>query len=450
MANLKSAHPSSIRSRLLLSYLAVMLTIFTGAILWVYAFTRQSLYQQLDQRLEHLAQSASHSLLAFKVQAEEGSKDNRSEDVDSLTVPLERTLDDDGDLDIPWQELRETEQGVEWFDANKQLMGKAGTISHLTPPQPGYGMLLGTTVRAVTLTVYAKDSAQVEGYIRASESTAEVRALLQQFRWGLTLGGGVLLSLTGLGGIWLTRQSLKPIETSFQQLKQFTADAAHELRSPLATLKTSVQVMQAYPERIHPKDTQKLAAIATTTEQMIHLVEDLLLLARMDASSHGQSRVWEKVFVNRLLADLLERLAIRAKKKQIHLQATLAVEAYVLADTLQLQRLFQNLLENAIHYTPEEGNVSVSMNLEDSWVLVSIEDTGIGIAPEVRSLVFDRFWRADEARDRRQSGMGLGLSIAKTIAEQHDGRISLTSQVGVGSCFQVSLPLLIKNDPKKL
>lgn len=431
--------PNGIQSQLLFSYLVVMLTLIGGAIVGVYAFTRHSLYEQLDQRLENLAQAAAPSLVPFKVEADEGS--DRSAD---STIPPSKPPDDDGDLDIPWQDLRETKQGIEWFDAQKRLVGKAGTVVTAEAPQPGYGLLL-EGIRAVTLTVYAgedaSDSQEIEGYIRTRESTAEVSDLLRRFRWGLGIGGGTLLGLTAIGGIWLTRQSLRPIEKSFQQLKQFTGDAAHELRSPLATLKTSVQVMQCYPERIHPKDRQKVAAIATTTDQMIQLVEDLLLLSRMDENSVGQTQQWTLVSISPLLSELLSLLNTQAQSKQIKLQSALKNDISVMGDALQLQRLFRNLIENAIQYTPSGGEIEVSVSVVGQWVCVSVEDTGIGIAEEVRSLVFDRFWRADEARDRRTSGMGMGLSIAQKIAERHRGKITVTSQLGRGSCFQVSLPL---------
>ncbi len=288
--------------------------------------------------------------MAFKAHAQEPGGSANAQ------IPNVQRFDNDGDLDVPWQELREAEQGIEWFDAEKHLAGKAGTITDSGIPQPGSGTI-SPGVRAVTLAVNAKGSQRVEGYVRASESIAEVSALLRQFRWGLGIGGGVLLGLTGLGGVWLTCQSLKPIEKSFQQLKQFTADAAHELRSPLATLKTSVQVMQCYPERIHPKNTQKLAAIATTTDQMIRLVEDLLLLARMDDGNavQGQTtqcQTWAPVWIRQLLSELIELLALQAKEKQIKVLSNLTHPACVTGDALQLQRLFRNLLENAIQYTP--------------------------------------------------------------------------------------------------
>ena len=350
--------PSRLRMRLLLSYLTVMLTLIGGAIVWVYAFTRHSLYAQLDQRLANLAQAASQSLVAFKAHTQE--PDGRTD----AKVPVVQRFDDDGDLDVPWQELREAEQGIEWFNAKKRLVGKAGTVAYSGVPQPGSGMI-SNNIRAVTLTVHAKGSQHkegyIEGYVRTTESIAEVSTLLRQFRWGLGIGGGVLLGLTGLGGVWLTCQSLKPIEKSFQQLKQFTADAAHELRSPLATLKTSVQVMQCYPERIHPKDTQKLAAIATTTDQMIRLVEDLLLLARMDESKTTPGRTWAPIWIDQLLAELIGLLAIQAEEKQIKVRLDLTHSARVTGDALQLQRLFRNLLENAIQYTPSGGAVTVSM-----------------------------------------------------------------------------------------
>jgi signal transduction histidine kinase len=254
------------------------------------------------------------------------------------------------------------------------------------------------------------------------------------------LGSVFALSITAIGGLWLTQQSLKPIEQSFQQLKQFTADASHELRSPLTAIKTSVEVMRSHPERIHPADVKKLGAIASATNQMTHLVEDLLLLARTDAASAAPAQDWRAIPLDEVLEDLVELLEPKAVAKAIELQSNLQPNVSVMGDAAQLSRLFSNLLENAIAYTPARGTIALSMHRSDRFVIVSVEDTGIGIAPEQLPLIFHRFWRADKARVQREGGLGLGLAIAQAIAQRHRGEITVTSQFGVGSCFKVRLP----------
>lgn len=438
--NSKNAPTQALRWRLLLSYLSVMVAILSVSTAAVYEFTRRSLYDQMDQRLEILAQAASHSLLAIKAESTKHSKEPGISGAYSRTI---RRLDHDGDLDIPWQRLREADQGVEWFDARQQLVGNAGTLLHTVSPQPGFSTLQNGRIRAVTLTVYRsrKTSENPEGFIRTSEDTQDVEAVLSRLRWGLGVGGILLLGITGLGGIWLTRQSLRPIEQSLHQLKQFTADAAHELRSPLATLKTTVQVMQCYPERIHPQDTKKLNAIAATTDHMIHLVEDLLLLARMEAAAITKTQDWSPLALDRMLNELVIQLRPQAQAKGILMQAMLADECIVLGDSAQLNCLFRNLLDNALQYTPTSGAVALSIRRVESSVWVAVEDTGFGIAPEDLKLVFDRFWRADKARSQRKGGMGMGLAIAQAIAHCHGGNITVSSKLGEGTCFQVRLPL---------
>lgn len=431
----------ALRSRLLLSYLTVMLAILGTSTVTVYEFFSRILYQQLDERLETLAQAAAHSLTQIKHEYRQQKQGNNA----NLTPHTQvfRRLDGDGDLDIPWQNMREPDQGVEWFDENSQLLGNAGKTFDNLSPRAGFETLQQGKIRTITIGAfsYHQGEKKLEGYIRTSESTEEVETVLIRLRWGLGLGSVVALSVTGIGGLWLTKQALKPIEASFQQLKQFTADASHELRSPLTAIKTSVDVMQNHPERIHPADVKKLNAIASATQQMSRLVEDLLLLARMDAVAVAVQHKWIAIPLDEMLEDLVEMLELQAEEKEIYLKSNLLVGMFVKGDAVKLMRLFANLLENALQYTPAGGTVTLTMKNVDKYVVVSVEDTGIGIAPEHLKSVFDRFWRADKARSRRQDGQGMGLAIAQAIAQFHGCEITVSSEVGVGSCFRVRLPL---------
>ncbi|MEH1954269.1 sensor histidine kinase [Nostoc sp.] len=300
-------------------------------------------------------------------------------------------------------------------------------------------------IRSITIPVYLHSSSgrkkKLQGYVRVSESTEELEEELNRVLWGFELGGLIVIILSGLGGWWLTRQSLQPIEQSIEQLKQFTTDASHELRSPLTIIKTSVEVIMNYPERIHPANLNKLEAISSASNQMTRLVEDLLLLARTDAVTSPKMIAWINIPLDELLEDLVEFLEPQAVSKEITFKSEISTEVLIKGEAIQLKRLFSNLLQNALHYTPKGGTVIVSLVKLERFVAINVQDTGIGVAPEHIPLIFNRFWRADQARNQREGGLGLGLAIALAIARTHGGDITVTSEIGVGSCFQVRLPL---------
>jgi hypothetical protein len=398
----------------------------------VYQFVAYSLYQELDHQLYTLANAATHSLLALKTHPL------------PLRQELPEQIDYDEDLDIPWQDLRENDQSVEWFDAQHHWLGSSGKPMLHIPLRKSFQPQQDEGVRTLMIPVYTAKAAHspqaLQGYVQVSALTKDIETELNRLLAGLGVGGAIAVILISGTGWWLTRRSLQPMEQSMQQLQQFTADASHELRNPLTAIKTAIEVMQSHPERIHPIDQPKLSAIASATHQMTHLVEDLLLLARTDANAGNSQASRLLIPLDELLEDLLESLYPQAIAKGLSLQAVWAGEVLVPGDASQLRRLFANLLDNALHYTPGGGKVRIMVQPFDAQVVVTVEDTGIGIAPAHLSKVFDRFWQADQARSWRDDGTGLGLAIAQAIAHAHDGQITVTSQVGVGSCFRVQLP----------
>lgn len=428
----------ALRWRLLLSSLGVIgCTIATFGLV-IYQVVAQSLEQKADRQLSLLAEAAAHSLPELAEHPE----------ISSDRQPT--TIDDDGDFDLPWQDLQQDEQSIEWFDADGHLLRRAGNALPEAPfvipihiSQKQVAELEDTiddNIHRLTIPVYAPGvQGALQGYVRVSESNEAIEEELKRLRSGLQWGGVLALVVSGAGGWWLTQQSLQPIDRSIRQLKQFTADASHELRNPLTAIKASVDVMQSHQERFHSTDWAKLDAIASATDQMSQLVDDLLWLARSDRFS-AASDVPVLIPIVELLEEVMDQYLPQAEQKQIALKATELSDVAVLGNPFQLKRLFGNLIANALHYTPVGGAVTLSAALHDGQVIIHITDTGIGIAPEHLPLVFDRFWRADQARVRREGGAGLGLAIAQAIAQQHHGQITVTSQLGQGSCFQVELP----------
>lgn len=196
-----------------------------------------------------------------------------------------------------------------------------------------------------------------------------------------------------------------------------------------------------YPDRIHPANVNKLEAISSASNQMTQLVEDLLLLARTDAVTNSQMIAWITIPLDELLEDLVDFLEPQAVSEEITLKSEISTGVFIKGEAIQLKRLFFNLLQNALHYTLKGGTVIVSLAKLERLIVINVQDTGIGVSPEHIPLIFNRFWRADQARSQREGGVGLGLAIADAIARTHGGDIIVTSEVGVGSCFQVRLPL---------
>ncbi len=422
-----------LRSRLLLYYLIVMATILSIFGAGVYVLFSRNLNSQLNKRLLTLAQFAAQSLPAVQ---ENGQKHLDSQE----TVAAWRDI------------FNRDQQSLEWFDAKGNIIGRKGLI-RLGEEKPKTGTrnlrqiqsdaIARTHTLSAILSLPNQPGTTI-GYVRASQSLEEIEAAQEELLRILIFGGMLTLILIGLGGFWLTQKAIEPIEASFLQLKQFTADASHELRSPLTAIKASVDVMRNHPERVHPKDAKKLEAIAGATLQMNQTLEDLLFLARTDADPNMpmEARQLAPVSLNQILQNCFVLLEPLANDKQIVFQSKFRDDITISGDTAQLSRLFSNLLENALQYTPEEGRVSLDLYKQNRMAIVSVRDTGIGIAPDQISKVFDRFWRANKARSRRKGGTGLGLAISQAIAKRHGGKISVTSELNIGSCFLVRIPIL--------
>ncbi|HEX6819185.1 MAG TPA: HAMP domain-containing sensor histidine kinase [Ktedonobacterales bacterium] len=248
---------------------------------------------------------------------------------------------------------------------------------------------------------------------------------------------------------------LAAIERVANAQKRFVADASHELRAPLTTIKGTLEFLQRAPDL--PED-DRLAMLAdgyAEADRMATLVSDLLLLARADAAAGSapgsqEAKLDDQMRGRRELVEL-DQLALetfrygRAQllarhRTQIQMSITELEPMATMADPGQLRQVMLILLDNAIKYTPSGGSVHIAVTRKDRRAAISISDTGIGIEPEVRQHIFERFYRGDLARDRDQQGSGLGLAIAKWIVEAHSGEIVVTSEPGKGSTFTVLLP----------
>jgi len=230
---------------------------------------------------------------------------------------------------------------------------------------------------------------------------------------------------------------LARLDAAFATQRQFLADASHELRNPLAIIRTNLDVAMADPDA-DPEDLrQALVVVRRASDRMGHLVDDLLALARGQAPTVQ----FEPVDLGAVVADASDDLVLQAEGREIVLDRTIVPGVVVSGEPDALKRAVANLLENAVRYSPPGSRVRLAVGSERGRAWVAVSDEGPGIPPEDQPRVFDRFWRADKARSRAEGGTGLGLAIVRQIANAHGGEVQLQSRVGVGSTFTMWLPV---------
>jgi heavy metal sensor kinase len=227
------------------------------------------------------------------------------------------------------------------------------------------------------------------------------------------------------------------LERSFEEVRRFTADAAHELRTPLAIMRSEAEIALRAP-RSPDEYRRVIESMLEETTQLASLAEQLLFLCREDSGL--RTGIIEPVALSESLEDLADQMQVAAKEKEITIVSTIMPHCLVNGDPQGLRRLFLNLLDNAIKYTDPGGNVTITCHQSDNWIEIVIEDTGIGIPAEFLPLIFDRFYRVDSSRTPEVKGTGLGLAISRSIVEAHSGTIECSSTPGIGSRFCVRLP----------
>jgi len=229
--------------------------------------------------------------------------------------------------------------------------------------------------------------------------------------------------------------AFKARDATEDKLRRFVADASHELRTPLSAVRAYAELFKRGADR-RPEDLERaMAGITREAARMTLLVEDLLLRARLD---EGRPLERERVQLSEVVREAVETARTVDPEREIELDAEQAV---VLGDRHRLRQIVDNLLGNTRAHTPPDAPVRVSVTTHNGNALVRVQDSGPGMAGEETERVFERFYRADPSRARASGGVGLGLSIVSAVAEAHGGEVSLRSELGKGSTFEISLPL---------
>ncbi len=294
--------------------------------------------------------------------------------------------------------------------------------------------------RQMTVRLETRDR-QVWGYLQVGKSLQEWDDYLKIVRYFILVGLPISLAVVG-GVAWqLSGLAMQPIYRSYRQIQQFTADAAHELRTPLAAMQAIVESTLTNPEISRDEAIDTLQACDRQHQRLSELVRDLLLLSRLDF--HLTTIKRQPCCLNDIVADVAEEMAPLALGDNIDIQVvTLPDPAISVWGTeSQLYRLLVNLVSNAIRYNHVGGKIKIHLKCSDRRAILQVNDTGVGIPDAEIERIFDRFYRGDRDRSRKSGGSGLGLSIVKAIVEAHGGRIEVRSIIEKGSQFEVRLPL---------
>jgi len=231
---------------------------------------------------------------------------------------------------------------------------------------------------------------------------------------------------------------LSQLEISFNHIKEFSSHVAHELKTPLAITKGELE-LALDQDRDKEEYRRVIEECLQETDRMIRVIKDLLLLAKLDYKR--EIFKFEKLNINNLLKEIYEQSGVLATAKNIQVNLEIPEnDIFIRADKVHLRRLFLNLINNAINYTPENGEVKIGITSSFSNVSINIEDNGAGISEENLHKIFDKFFRIKKDAQSQDSGTGLGLNIAQSIAHAHNGDISVKSQLGKGSTFTVTFP----------
>ncbi len=290
-------------------------------------------------------------------------------------------------------------------------------------------------------------AAAASGYFLALRSLAPVASMAQ--RATAITADNLHERLPVSGGDELVRLArvvndlLDRLESSFDQQRRFMADASHELRTPTAIVRTEADVTLSKANRTELEYRASVGIMQDASRRLTRIVDDLFLLARSDAGHLVVHRA--PLYLEDIVDDAARSVRPLADRRRVTVSTGPMIESAMHGDADLLGRLLLNLLDNAIKHSPEHGTVTVEMARRDDWAIVTVVDEGLGIPTDARERVFERFYRVDSARTRQEtshsSGAGLGLAIARRIAEAHGGRLDLGESGPGRTVFQVTLPV---------
>ncbi len=479
----------SLRFKLTLWYVFILGILLISFSSFLYLTLSKSLYRDVDNKLRSLAELIASESDSPQSKFGFGNIDRALESSMNLK-PIGKfiqVLDESGrigrksdnlknvQLPISLTALKNASQGLITFETNRSF--ENAPLRIITFPMKGEN--------------------QVNKIIQVASSLEDVEDALNTLLIILMVTVPLALMVASLGGQFLANKALKPVvdithtarmitsrnlnqriklpkvkdelsrltetinemisrlDQSFRQIKQFTTDASHELKTPLTILKGEAEVTLR-KERTSREYQQILRSNLEEINRMSQIVDDLLYLSKADSGELRLNK--EDINLTEILNEVVAQMGLMAKSKNLLIETSNHQEdVKIYGDALRIRELFLNLIGNGIKYTEEGGSIQITLTKESAsperskldgsegekapYVNITVTDTGIGIDKEDQQKIFDRFFRVDKARSREQGGSGLGLSICKWIVEAHQGELKVESNIGKGSSFIVRLPL---------
>ena len=240
--------------------------------------------------------------------------------------------------------------------------------------------------------------------------------------------------------LYFTNKAINPLEETFKKQKQFIADASHELRTPLAIIKTNISLLKENDLETIKSQRKWLDYIDSQSNRMSTLINEMLSLANLDVKRNGQEKI--NINLSKMLSDILLVFEVIIFEKGLILEEKIKDNIFINAESNQIKKLISILMDNAIKYTNDNGKISIILRSEKNRAKLIIKNTGEGIRKEHLEKIFERFYRVDDSRDRKTGGYGLGLSIAKAIVNDNNGKIHAESIINNETSFIVELPLV--------
>jgi heavy metal sensor kinase len=494
---------SSVRARLTLWYTGVLALVLIIFALAGYFFLSSTLNRRTDDALGEMANAFAATLADDERDNHARGEANAARGEDGSSSPDEAVIEaisqnqfrdyqlvvfGDARRAVASSAVRKNGNAPAWTrpPVASKIAGVLDAVAR-TPEAALYFVTLSDSdnqYRVVGRRVQARGSAYMLVVLRSLHDQED---LLERASYALLIAVPLALLLASIGGYFLARKSLAPVvrmsqtaarigaanlherlpvvneqdelgglalvinallarlNASFEQQRRFMADASHELRTPVAIMRSETEVALSQQERSNEDLRESLAIVKDETRRLTYIVEDLFTLARADA---GQYKLTSKEFyLDELAAEVAHSVRTLVAEGELTLQLDATQEMPFRGDENLLRRLLLNLLDNAIKHTPKGGAVTISCRHTGEQYVITVSDTGTGIPTEAQPHIFDRFYRADSARSRGDddnagltSGAGLGLSIARWVAEAHDGTLELLHSSKAGTIFQLILP----------
>lgn len=433
------------RVRLALWYAIVMGSILTLCGFGVYKAVSHAHWVALDQELESVAGTL-HDSIELKLQ-----QPGRLEPVLAQLLPNICAAGDKCVQHRPnsrrhiLSAISTSYYYIRFFDNSGRLIATAGSDPEGFSPVLNKKLWQtlkdsnGKLYHQISIVLHTQDNRHW-GYIQVGRSLEDFSRYLDTVKLILGLGLPMAMSMVAVASWWLARLAMQPIYQSYKQIQQFTADAAHELRTPIAATQATVESALLMPHLDEVEVREILQTVQRQNQRLTSLVTDLLLLARLDRQPMPIRR---ECCLDEIVNDLIEEFEAMAFSVRVTLTSLIRVPQpfNIVGDAEQLYRLISNLIINAIQYTPQLGKVTVFLDRSEHHAVIKVQDTGIGIPQMELSQIFERFYRVNSDRSRSNGGSGLGLAIAKAIVLAHQGSLNVQSEFGKGSTFTIHLPL---------